>query len=75
LGCASAARAPSIGRVVVIGGGYGGATAARYLRLWGGNIEVTLSVGGLGAGVRTCSRVSVRFVVVVAIASITTPTG
>ena len=42
LGCASAARGPSIGRVVVIGGGYGGATAARYLRLWGGNIEVTL---------------------------------
>ena len=32
----------SIGRVVVIGGGYGGCTAARYLRLWGGNIEVTL---------------------------------
>jgi sulfite dehydrogenase len=42
LGCASAARGPSIGRVVVVGGGYGGATAARYLRLWGGNIEVTL---------------------------------
>ena len=34
--------APSIGRVVVIGGGYGGATAARYLRLWGGNVDVTL---------------------------------
>ncbi|HEY6353578.1 MAG TPA: NAD(P)/FAD-dependent oxidoreductase [Burkholderiaceae bacterium] len=41
-GCASAARGPSIGRVVIIGGGYGGATAARYLCLWGGNIEVTL---------------------------------
>lgn len=33
---------PSIGRVVVVGGGYGGATAARYLKLWGGNIDVTL---------------------------------
>jgi sulfite dehydrogenase len=32
----------SLGRVVVIGGGFGGATAARYLRLWGGNIHVTL---------------------------------
>jgi sulfite dehydrogenase len=31
------------GRVVVVGGGYGGATAARYLRLWGGgNLDVTL---------------------------------
>jgi sulfite dehydrogenase len=44
-GCASSASSPSdpsIGRVVVIGGGFGGATAARYLRLWGGNIDVTL---------------------------------
>jgi sulfide dehydrogenase [flavocytochrome c] flavoprotein chain len=41
LGCASTASGPSIGRVVVIGGGYGGATAARYLRLWG-NVDVTL---------------------------------
>jgi len=32
----------SAGRVVVVGGGFGGATAARYLRLWGGNIDVTL---------------------------------
>jgi sulfide dehydrogenase [flavocytochrome c] flavoprotein subunit len=32
-----------IGRVVVIGGGYGGATAAKYLRMWsGGTIEVLL---------------------------------
>ena len=40
--CASAAPwgAP---KVVVVGGGYGGATAARYLRLWsGGAIDVTL---------------------------------
>ena len=42
-GCASGpAAGPSIGRVVVVGGGFGGATAARYLRLWGGNIDVTL---------------------------------
>ena len=41
-GCASAPVGPSIGRVVVVGGGFGGATAARYLRLWGGNVEVTL---------------------------------
>jgi sulfide dehydrogenase [flavocytochrome c] flavoprotein chain len=31
-----------IGRVVVVGGGYGGSTAARYLKMWGGNIDVTL---------------------------------
>ena len=31
------------GRVVVIGGGMGGATAAKYLRLWGGSgVQVTL---------------------------------
>ena len=44
-GCASgpgAASGPSIGRVVVVGGGFGGATAARYLRMWGGNVDVTL---------------------------------
>ena len=42
-GCASiGSSAPSIGRVVVVGGGYGGATAARYLKRWGGNIDVTL---------------------------------
>ena len=40
-GCATPSG-PSIGRVVVIGGGFGGATAARYLRLWGGNVDVTL---------------------------------
>jgi sulfide dehydrogenase [flavocytochrome c] flavoprotein chain len=33
----------TIGRVVVVGGGYGGATAAKYLRMWsGGAVEVTL---------------------------------
>jgi sulfite dehydrogenase len=28
--------------VVVVGGGFGGSTAARYLKMWGGNIDVTL---------------------------------
>ncbi|HEY6240348.1 MAG TPA: FCSD flavin-binding domain-containing protein [Burkholderiales bacterium] len=44
-GCATqpAPPAKSIGRVVVIGGGYGGATAAKYLRMWSdGAIEVVL---------------------------------
>ena len=42
-GCASTAPAgPSIGRVVVVGGGFGGTTAAKYLRMWGGNVDVTL---------------------------------
>lgn len=32
-----------LGRVVVVGGGFGGATAARYLKLWGGSaVDVTL---------------------------------
>src|SRR5688572_12860003 len=52
LGMAAAARAPlartaqrsgARANVVVIGGGYGGATAAKYIRLWsGGTIAVTL---------------------------------
>jgi NADPH-dependent 2,4-dienoyl-CoA reductase/sulfur reductase-like enzyme len=29
-------------RVVVVGGGFGGATLAKYVRMWGGNVEVTL---------------------------------
>ena len=34
---------PAQGRVVVIGGGYAGATAAKYLRLWGGDsLEIIL---------------------------------
>jgi sulfite dehydrogenase len=41
-GCATPGSGPSIGRVVVVGGGYGGATAARYLKMWGGNVDVTL---------------------------------
>ena len=35
----SLAAAP---RVVVIGGGFGGASVAKYLRMWGGNVNVTL---------------------------------
>ncbi|MFM7706212.1 MAG: FCSD flavin-binding domain-containing protein [Rubrivivax sp.] len=41
-GCATTGMGPSIGRVVVVGGGFGGATAARYLKMWGGNVDVTL---------------------------------
>jgi sulfide dehydrogenase [flavocytochrome c] flavoprotein chain len=41
-GCATSRPAP-LGRVVVVGGGFGGATAAKYLRLWGEDrIDVTL---------------------------------
>jgi sulfide dehydrogenase [flavocytochrome c] flavoprotein subunit len=42
-GCATGGMhsGPSIGRVVVVGGGFGGATAARYLRMWA-NVDVTL---------------------------------
>lgn len=42
-GCATGAGRASGARVVVVGGGYGGATAARYLREWSDNtIDVTL---------------------------------
>ncbi|MGH8753779.1 MAG: NAD(P)/FAD-dependent oxidoreductase [Burkholderiales bacterium] len=40
-GCASTGRGASP-RVVVIGGGYAGATAAKYVKLWGPNVEVTM---------------------------------
>ena len=41
-GCATTS-ARGLGRVVVVGGGYGGATAAKYLAMWsGGTIEVML---------------------------------
>jgi len=41
--CASAPTRARLGRVVVVGGGFGGATAARYLKLWGGaDVDVTL---------------------------------
>src|SRR5512135_1845043 len=39
LGCATI---PSKARVVVVGGGFGGATAAKYLRLWDPSIDVVL---------------------------------
>jgi sulfide dehydrogenase [flavocytochrome c] flavoprotein subunit len=39
-GCASAV--PSKARVVVIGGGFGGATAAKYIRQWDPSIDVVL---------------------------------
>lgn len=40
-GCSSGHKAS--GHVVVVGGGYGGATAAKYLRLWSqGRVQVTL---------------------------------
>jgi sulfite dehydrogenase len=40
-GCATAGSG-SAGRVVVVGGGYGGATAAKFVKLWGADIDVTL---------------------------------
>jgi len=39
-GCAT--PTPSKARVVVIGGGFGGATAAKYIRLWDPSIDVVL---------------------------------
>ena len=39
-GCAS--TGPSKARVVVVGGGFGGATAAKYIRLWDPTIDVVL---------------------------------
>jgi len=40
-GCATTS-APSRARVVVIGGGFGGATAAKHIRLWDPSIDVVL---------------------------------
>jgi sulfide dehydrogenase [flavocytochrome c] flavoprotein subunit len=39
-GCAAAT--PSRARVVVVGGGFGGATAAKYIRMWDPSIDVVL---------------------------------
>ena len=39
-GCATSGGAKA--RVVVIGGGFGGATAAKYIRMWGPAIEVVM---------------------------------
>lgn len=42
-GCGSAGRpVRTVGRVVVIGGGFGGATVAKYIRMWSPDIDVTL---------------------------------
>ena len=41
VGCAGTVG-PSAGRVVVVGGGYGGATAARYVKEWAPDIDVTV---------------------------------
>lgn len=40
--CATPVGRASLGRVVVIGGGFGGATAAKYLKKWEPRLEVTL---------------------------------
>lgn len=41
--CASLEGKKTLGKVVVVGAGYGGTTAAKYLRLWSeGTIDVTL---------------------------------
>ena len=39
------ARASEHGRVVIVGGGFAGATAARYLRRWAPAVDVTLVLG------------------------------
>jgi sulfide dehydrogenase [flavocytochrome c] flavoprotein chain len=39
-GCAT--PAPSKARVLVVGGGFGGATAAKYIRLWDPSVDVVL---------------------------------
>ena len=42
-GCATRPSSARLGRVVVVGGGFGGATVAHYLKLWGGaDVDVTL---------------------------------
>jgi sulfite dehydrogenase len=40
-GCATTGG-PGRGRVVVVGGGFGGATAAKYIRMWDPSIDVVL---------------------------------
>jgi len=43
VGCATGRGAPTTAKVLVVGGGYGGATAAKYIRLLSGNsIDVVL---------------------------------
>ncbi|MCG5501982.1 NAD(P)/FAD-dependent oxidoreductase [Ectothiorhodospira lacustris] len=40
--CATSRNRAPLGRVVVVGGGFGGATAAKYLKKWEPALEVTL---------------------------------
>jgi NADPH-dependent 2,4-dienoyl-CoA reductase/sulfur reductase-like enzyme len=42
MAAAGPVRGAPVGRVVVIGGGFAGATAAKYIRMWSPDIEVTL---------------------------------
>ncbi len=42
IGCTSTPSKTARARVVVVGGGYGGATAAKYLKLFNPSLEVTL---------------------------------
>lgn len=41
-GCATTTGSGGAGRVVVIGAGYGGATAAKYIKMWAPDIDVTV---------------------------------
>jgi sulfide dehydrogenase [flavocytochrome c] flavoprotein chain len=41
-GCAGMGSGASKARVVVVGGGYGGATVSKYLRLWDPGVEVVM---------------------------------
>lgn len=41
-GCAAMGGSGGAGRVVVVGGGYGGATAAKFIKHWAPDIDVTL---------------------------------
>lgn len=45
-GCATPGARPGRARVVVVGGGYGGATAAKYLRLFDPGLDVALVAPG-----------------------------
>ena len=37
-------------RVVVVGGGFGGATLAKYVRMWGGNVQGPFAAPGTYQG-------------------------
>lgn len=57
------AQGGAAGRVVVVGGGFGGATAARYLKLYNPSLDVTLVE--LAARFFTCPFSNLRTVVYV----------